>query len=222
MELIEAINSRKSIRGYKPTPVPKETLAQVLETSLRSPSAMNLQPWKFTILGGKVMEELKEALQEKVLAGEEGLPDFAPSPRLSGSYRERQVELAKGLFQLMGIAREDKKKRQEWTLKMTRFWDAPNAIIISLDEEVNSFLSIFSLGIIAQTIALAATNLGLGTCIEHDAVYFPAVIRQIAGIPESQKIAMGISIGYPDWDFPANKLESTREQLSDVAAWRGV
>ena len=115
MELIEAINSRKSIRGYKPTPVPKETLAQVLETSLRAPSAMNLQPWKFTILGGKVMEELKDALQEKVLAGEKGQPDFDSYPPLSGSYRERQVDLAKGLFQLMGIAREDKKKRQEWT-----------------------------------------------------------------------------------------------------------
>ena len=222
MELVEAINSRKSIRGYKPAPVPKETLAQVLETALRAPSAMNIQPWKLTILGGKVMEELKNALQEKVLAGEEGQPDFDPYPRLSGPYRERQVELAKGLFQLMDIAREDKKKRQEWILKMFRFWDAPNAIIIGLDEEVNSFLSIFSLGTIAQTIALAATNLGLGTCIEQEAVYYPAVIRQVAGIPESQKIAMGISIGYPDWAFPANKLESTREQLSDVATWRGV
>ena len=222
MELMEAIKSRKSIRGYKPTPVPKETLAKVLGTATRAPSAMNIQPWKFTILGGKVLDELKEALQEKFLAGVEPHPDFPPYPRLAGAYRNRQVEVGKGLFQLMDIAREDKGKRIEWGAKMIRFFDAPNAIIISLDEEVDGFLSIFSLGSVSQTIALAAVDFSLGTCIEHDPVYYPEVIRQIAGITESQKIAIGIAIGYPDWDFPANKLESAREPLDNIATWHGV
>mgnify|MGYP001073673107 CR=1 FL=1 len=222
MELLEAIKSRKSIRGYKPTPVPKEILTQILEIAFHAPSAMNIQPWKFTILGDKMLNELKEALQERFLAGVEPSPDFARYPRLAGVYRDRQVDLAKNLFQLMGIAREDKGRRMEWMLKMIRFFDAPNAIIISLDEEVNSFLSIFSLGTITQTIALAAVNFGLGTCIEQAAVYYPEVIRQITGIPESQQIAITIAIGYPDWDFPANKLKSTREPLANIGTWFGV
>ncbi len=222
MELVEAIKSRKSIRGYKPTPVPKETLGKVLEIATRAPSAMNIQPWKFTILGGKVLDELKEALQEKFLAGVEPHPDFGPYPRFTEVYRSRQVELGKSLFRLMDIAREDKGKRLEWGAKMIRFFDAPNAIIISLDEEISSFPSIFSLGTISQTIALAAVNFGLGTCIEQDSIFYPEVVRQITGIPESQKIAIGIAIGYPDWDFPANKLESAREPLDNLATWWGV
>jgi len=222
MELIEAIKSRRSIRGYKPTPVPKETLVQVLEVAIRAPSAMNIQPWKFTILGGKVLDELKEALQEQFLAGVEPNPDFGPFPRFEGVYRDRQVNLAKSLFQLMDIAREDKGKRTEWMLKMLRFFDAPNAIIISVDEGISSFLSIFSLGTVSQTIALAAVNFGLGTCIEQDSVFYPEVVRQITGIPELQKIALAIAMGYPDWDFPANKLKSTREPLSNIATWRGL
>ncbi len=222
MELVEAIKSRKSIRGYKPTPIPKEILANVLKTAIRAPSAMNIQPWKFTILGGKVLDELKQALQEKFLAGVEPYPDFGPYPHFTGIYRSRQVELGKSLFQLMGIAREDKGKRVEWTLKMIRFFDAPNAIIISVEKEVSDFLSIFSLGIISQTITLAAVDFGLGTCIEQDPVFYPEPIRQITGIPESQKIAIAIAIGYPDWDFPANKLESTREPLDNIATWLGV
>ena len=222
MELLEAIKSRKSIRGYKPTPVPKEILTQILEIAFHAPSAMNIQPWKFAILGDKMLNELKEALQERFLAGVEPSPDFARYPRLAGVYRDRQVDLAKNLFQLMDIAREDKGRRMEWMLKMIRFFDAPNAIIISLDEEVNSFLSIFSLGTITQTIALAAVNFGLGTCIEQAAVYYPEVIRQITGIPESQQIAITIAIGYPDWDFPANKLKSTREPLANIGTWFGV
>ena len=222
MELVEAIKSRKSIRGYKPTPVPKETLTQILEIAIHAPSAMNTQPWNFTILGGRVLDELKEALQEQFMAGIEPHPDFGPLPRFEGVYRDRQVDLAKSLFQLMDIARKDEGKRIEWMLKMIRFFDAPNAIIVSVHEEASNFLSIFSLGTISQSIALAAVNFGLGTCIEQDPVLYPEVIRQAAGIPESQKIAIGIAIGYPDWDFPANKLRSTRESLANIATWRGV
>ena len=222
MELIEAIKSRKSIRGYKPTPVPKKTLAEILEIATLSPSAMNIQPWKFYILGGNVLEELKKALQEKFLAGEEPRLDFGAMPRFEGVYRTRQIDLAKSLFQLMEIAREDTGKRTEWTLKMIRFFDAPNAIIITVDKEISDFLSIFSLGIISQTIALAAVDFGLGTCIEQDPAFYPEVIRQIAGIPESENISMAIAIGYPDWEFPANKLQSAREPLSNLATWCDV
>lgn len=222
MELIEAINLRMSVRGYKPTPVPKETLTQILEIAIRSPSALNTQPWKFTILGGKVLMEVREALQEQLLAGVEMHPDLPPSPPPSGIYRNRQVDLAKGLFQLMDIAREDKGKRMEWTARAFRLFDAPNAIIIGMDEEINSFSSIFSLGIISQTIALVAVSFGLGTCIEQNSALYPELIRKITGIPESQKIVAGMAVGYPDWDFPANKLQSAREPLSTVATWCGI
>ncbi|MCK4331565.1 MAG: hypothetical protein KAW81_03305, partial [Dehalococcoidia bacterium] len=67
-------------------------------------------------------------------------PDFPLQP-LTGVYRKRQVELAVALFQLMGIAREDTEKRDQWTLKMLRVFDAPNAIIVSMDEEVSSYLA---------------------------------------------------------------------------------
>ena len=222
MELVEAIKLRKSIRGYKPTPVPRETLAQILEIATRAASGMNIQPWKFTILGGSILDELKKVLQDKFLAGEEPTPDFGPMARPTGVYRERQITLAKDLFQLMNITREDKGKRVEWNSKMLRFFDAPNAIIISVDEEINGLLSIFSIGTVTQTIILTATDFGLGTCIELDPVSYSKAIRQITGIPESQKIVVAIAIGYPDWDFPANKLQTSREPLENIVTWLGM
>ena len=221
MELVEAIKSRRSIRGYKPTPVSKEILARVLEIATNAPSAMNTQPWKFTVLGGKVLDELREALQKRFLEGAEIHPDF-PLSTPSGVYRNRQVDLAKSLFQLLEIAREDKGKRTEWTAKAFRLFDAPNAIIVSMDAENSSFPYILSLGAVSQTIALVAVDFGLGTCIEGNSILYPEVIRQITGIPESQKILAGMAIGYPDWDFPANKLRSTREPLDKVTTWLGI
>lgn len=221
MELIEAIKSRRSIRGYKPTPVPKEILTEILEIATHAPSGLNIQPWEFTVLGGKVLDDLKQALQEQARAGTLPTPDF-PSKSLTGIYRQRQVELGIALYQLMGIAREDKEKRDQWMLKQLRAFDAPNAIIVSIDQEAESPIALFSLGTVTQTIALAAVGFGLGTCIQAALVYYPKVVKQIAGIPEPKKLVVGIAIGYPDWDFPPNKLQSTREPLANIATWRGV
>ena len=221
MEVMEAIESRRSIRGYKPIPVPKETLIQILEVAIRAPSYDNAQPWGFTILGGKVLNDLREALQQQSLAGMSPHPDF-PLETLGRVHRSRYVELAKSLFQLMDIAREDKEKRVQWLSKMVGFFDAPNAIIVTADAEFSGHYSMFCLGAVSQNIALAALNFGLGTCLDVAAIVYPEVIRSVVGIPESKKVAIGIAIGYPDWDFPANELRSTREPLENVATWRGV
>lgn len=222
MELIEAVKLRKSIRGYKPTPVPKEILSQILEIATRAPSGLNTQPWKFTVLGGKVLDDLKDALQKCFLQGAEMHPDFPLSPSIQGVYRERQVALGKSLYQLLGITKEDKGKQIEWMTKAFRFFDAPNAIIIGVDEAISGSMAMFSLGAVAQTIALVALHFGLGTCIEQNPVLYPEVVRKFTGIPESEKIAVAVAIGYPDWDFPANKLHSEREPLSKVVTWCGV
>lgn len=221
MELTEVIKYRRSIRGYKPTPVPRETLTEILELAIRAPSNLNIQPWEFTVLGGKVLDNVKQALQEQFLAGTEFHPDF-PIKTPTGIYRERQVELGVNLYQLMDIAKEDKEKKNQWLLKMLRFFDAPNAIIVSMDEEASSFWSMFSVGALSQTIALAATNFSLGTCIERETVGYPEVIRGITGIADSKKLAIGVAIGYPDWDFPANRLQSKREPSANITTWLGV
>jgi len=221
MELTEAIKSRKSIRGYKPTPVPREILTEILEIASHAPSSLNTQPWEITALGGKVLDELKEALQKRFVAGAETHPAF-PSAPPTGIYKKRQVELGVTLFQLMGITREDREKRDQWTLKALRAFDAPNAIIISIDQEISNFMAVFNIGVISQTIALAATNFGLGTCMMGWLVHYPDVVKQIAGIPESKKLVIGIAIGYPDWEFPANKLQSAREPLDNIVTFHGI
>jgi nitroreductase len=213
---------RKSIRGYKAVPVPKETLAQILDMASNAPSANNTQPWEFIILGGEVLDELKKILEEKYASRAQPHPDFELGRAPTGVYRSRQVALGKSLFQLMEITREDRERRRQWVLKMIRFFDAPNAIIIATDTEVSDHLSIFAIGAISQNIALAAVNFGLGTCIENVVVLYPEVIRQIARMPESKKIVIGIAIGYPDGDFPANKVQVSHEPLASITSWHGV
>jgi nitroreductase len=221
MDLIEAIKSRKSIRGYKPDPVPKEVLKEILEVSSRAPSSMNTQPWEVTIIAGEVIEKIKRANIKKLSSGEVPKPDVVRGERYTDKYRERQVAIGIQLFQLMNIAREDREKRAEWMKRGLQFFDAPAAIILSMDKSLGEVAQ-FDLGAISQTIALTALNYGLGTCIQGAGLMYPDVIRKLTGIPESRKINICLTIGYPDWDFPANKVQSEREPVENFTTWHGI
>lgn len=220
MDILEAIRARKSIRSFKPEPVPKEILEKIIDIARRSPSAANTQPWEITVVTGEVLDNIRKGNVELLTSGVTPEPDFPWGP-YENKYRQRQVDIGIQLYGLMGIARDDKERRAEWWQRGFRFFDAPAALILSVDRSLKGVLPLFDIGLIAQTICLAAMNYGLGTCIEMQGVMFPEVVRKFARIPESKRIVTSIAIGYPDWDFPANKLESKREPIEDFVTWYG-
>ncbi len=220
MDILEAIRTRKSVRGYKAAPIPQEILRKIIETAKHAPSAMNTQPWEITVVTGKVLDNIRGGQIELLKAG--ATPDIKiPSKPFEGKYRQRQLELAIQIFKLMGITREDKKKRAEWLERGYRFFDAPVAIILAVNSSLDETHSQFDIGAIAQTICLTAMKYGLGTCIMDQGIAFSEVVRRFAKISESKRIAASIAIGYPDWDFPANKLKSKREPLEEFVTWYG-
>lgn len=218
MDVAEAIRTRKSIRAFKPKQVKKEILREILEIAKRAPSAVNTQPWKFTVITGNVLENIKRANVEMLNSG---APIQLEHLDPGSVYRERQMELGKEIFRLMGIQRQDKDKRARWMERGFRYFDAPVAIIISVDSSIKDTDPELSIGAVVENICLVALNYGLGTCIEKQGVIYPEVLRKFAGIPERRLIITSIAIGYPDWDFPANKLESTRERLENITTWCG-
>jgi nitroreductase len=68
MQLIEAINQRRSIRSYKPDHVPKETIREILEAGNCAPSAKNSQPWRFTVLTGRSKDDYVSMLRTKIIS----------------------------------------------------------------------------------------------------------------------------------------------------------
>ena len=113
--------------------------------------------------------------------------------------------MAKQLFGAMEIAREDKEKRRWWTTRGFKFFDAPAAFIIYMDDELSD-LSKFDIGCLTQNICLAAMEYGL---------------RKYTDIPQNKKFVIGIAIGYPDENFPANSVKSDRAELDEITSWYG-
>ena len=68
---------------------------------------------------------------------------------------------------------------------------------------------------------LLATHYGLGTIPQAQAVVYGDIVRKVLNIPQSKLLALGIAIGYPDWDNPINQSRTEREPLAEVASWYG-
>jgi nitroreductase len=222
MDITEAIKSRKSIRGFKPDPVPREDLEKILEIASRAPSTMNTQPWEFLVIAGDVLRKISQGnvkmLRDGVMIHPEHVITGWPDKSV---YRERQVEVAKRIFRRMGIPREDKAKRAAWMERGFRFFDAPAAIILLTDTALTEAGPLMDMGAVMQTICLAALDYGLGTCIEDQGVMYPENIRSVIKVPDTKRIIISIAIGYPDLDFPANLIESPREDINNLITWCG-
>ena len=227
MDIVEAINQRKSIRAFKSDPVPKEVLKEIMELALRAPSWGNTQPWEFAIATGKKLEEIRQAYAEKAAAATQDNPDI-PRPRgFPQPYDTRYRAVGRRVLELKGISREDKERRIWWILQGLRLFEAPCAIYIYIDRSVYqqgdalNIWPVFDCGLVAENIMLLATGHGLGAIAQIQAVVYPDVLRKVLGIPDSKVIVLGIAIGYPDWDDPVNQFRSERELLDNVSTWYG-
>ena len=216
MDILDAVKKRKSIRGYKPDPVPKEVIRDILEVAKWAPSAMNTQPWEFVVVTGEPLRKIRDKSAEKHKAGEAPGPEHQVVGWTNDSiYRMRQVDLAKHIFQIMDIPREDKVKRTAWMERGFRYFDAPAAIIVFVDKTLSETGPMLDVGAFVQSICLAALPFGLGTCIHDQGVMYPDVVKQYANIPESKRLIIAISIGYPDDENIVNTITSTRESSVD-------
>jgi nitroreductase len=226
MDIIEAINQRRSIRAFKSEPVPKAILKEIIELALRAPSYDNTQPWELAIVTGKKLEEIRQAFVEKAAAGEPD-PDIPLVREFPQPYDIRRRVLGRKIFELKGIRRDDKEKRMWWLLQGLRSFEAPCVIYIYIDRSFYleggkpNIWPVFDCGSVAENIMLLATRYGLGTVAQIQAVLYPDVLRKVLGIPDSKIIVLGIAVGYPDWDDPVSELRSEREPLENVSNWYG-
>ncbi len=222
MNTIDAMKARKSIRGFKPDPVDRITIQKILEAAVRAPSAMNTQPWEFYVITGDALDRMRKQIVEKLNAGAPMQPDHHVTGWPPDSiYRDRQVRLAKQLFNLMDISREDKQKRAQWLERGFRFFDAPAAIIVVADKMLSESGPLFDIGAVVNNICLAALEFDLGTCIEDQGVLYPEVPREVAKIPDTKRLMIAVALGYPDPDFPANQVESDRVPVDEITTWIG-
>ena len=222
MEFDEVVQGRRSIRGYKPKPVPRKVLEEVLELAIRSPSSMNTQPWHLYVVSGEVLDRIRKENTERNLAGVAPSREIRSHGAYEGEHRKRQIEIAIQLFQAMGIERDDAERRQDWVLRGFRQFDAPVSVVVTYDKDLKGGdIAQFDCGAIVNALVTAAWSRGLGAVINSQGIMQSPVVREHAGIPDDQVIMICVAMGYPDDDFPANAVVSKRRSVAEVASFVG-
>ncbi|MCC3304301.1 nitroreductase [Sneathiella sp. HT1-7] len=221
MDFDTIVRGRRSIRGYKPDPIPKDVLKEIIDIAARAPSSMNTQPWHLHVISGEPLDRIRAGNTERNLAGVPSSREFRVEDKYEGVHRDRQVKVAVQLFEAMGIERHDAERRQEWVLRGFRQFDAPVSVIVAYDKNLQGDIRHFDLGAITYGLVLAAWSRGIGAVINSQGIMQSPVVREHAGIPENHVIQTAVAMGYPDDSFPANAVVSTRRPVEEVATFIG-
>lgn len=218
----DVVLGRRSTRGFLRKPVPKALVRDVLALAMRAPSSYNTQPWNFYVVAGDALDRIRAGNVERNLAGVPSSREFRTNGESVGVHRHRQVEVAKQLFAVMGIAREDREKRQDWILRGFRQFDAPVSVVVTYDRAIHgSDIGPFDCGAVTNAIVNAAWSRGLGCVINSQGIMQSPVVREHAGIAEDQVIMICIAMGFPDETFPANSVVSTRKSVDEATTFVG-
>lgn len=207
MTLDEAIRRRHSVRGFLPAEVPEDLLREVFALAQAAPSNCNAQPWVPHVVSGPALQGLRAKLVAAAAHNMAGEPDWpSAGGYYRGVYRERQVEAARALYGALGIDRHDTDGRREAFLRNLDFFGAPHAAFVFMPRPFGT-REATDLGIWAQTLMLALTSRGIGSCAQGALGLFPAIVREHLGLGEEQRLLFGISFGYED---PADKANAAR------------
>ena len=210
----EAVASRRSVRGFLPNPVDLDLVARILAVARRAPSGSNIQPWQVHVLTGQPLRTLAEELTSVFLAGEPEAPDYAYYPtHWRSPYIERRRQTGWSLYALTGVERGDHEAGQRQRAKNYSFFGAPVGLVFAIDRDLNPGSWVDN-GMFMQNVMVLARGHGLHTCPLAAIGNYPPIVRRHLGIPDSQMVIAGMAIGHEDVQEPANRLRTTREELS--------
>lgn len=213
MSLIDAVYSRRSVRGFLDKEVPQATLDRIFEIAQKSPSNCNVQPWKVYVASGALKDRLRKEMVERTAGGVTPNPDYEYRGDFQNEYRKRQVDCAVALYNEMGIGRDDKPGRLRAVLRNFEFFDAPYIAFIGMNPNFGTTVAI-DVGMFAQTLMLTLVAFGLHSCPMGTMRNYPDLVREAFDIQDGTKILFGISFGFEDPGVPANRTRTTRDPIS--------
>jgi len=203
--------SRRSIRGFLPTPVEPDLLERVFETAAFAPSNCNTQPWYSYVVSGEMRDRLSRIFMETIAQGNYSL-DFPYDAKYEGIYRQRQLDVGLLLYKALGVTREDREGKRKAFLRNLEFFDAPHVVFIFMPDWCG-IREACDVGMYAQNLMLAMRAQGISSCPQTILGYDADSVRRELDIGAGMKLLFGISFGYEDPDLPENRIIPDRATL---------
>lgn len=217
-EIVDAaIISRRSIRAFLPTPIPREDIERILDVAAHAPSGSNTQPWKVYVLTGQAKERLSDAITAAYadpMQAREHTEEYAYYPREWVSpYVDRRRKVGWDLYALLGLTRDNKAGMAAQHARNYRFFDAPVGLIFTIDRVMDQG-SWLDYGMFLENIMIAARGRGLDTCPQAAFTQFHRIIEQQLRLPGNEMVVCGMALGFADRSKIENSLITEREPVS--------
>lgn len=218
--LIDAlIRSRKTVRAFRPDPVPRSWLVEILEVARMAPSNFNSQPWRVHVLAGKAKRALSQAISRAHSANIH--PPFSPFPQPPPPDCAARVDdFGRRYYAALGIDRADVAARARQTGRNFLFFEAPVGFIFTIDSALTKH-SWLDCGLFLQSLMLAAHARGLATCPQVSFVRYQPIIAEQLGLAPEEAVTCGLSLGFADDHAAVNQLGMPREPLATFTRWLG-
>jgi nitroreductase len=217
-----AITSRRSVRAFLPTEVPRAVIAEILDAAARAPSGTNMQPWRGYVLTGAPRDALCAAVQTVFDAQEVGhrhevqyYPDAFFEPYLS-----RRRKVGWDLYGRLGIGRGDAEKMRAQHRRNFQFFDAPVGMVFTVHRGLATG-SWLDYGMFLENVMVAARARGLDTCAQAAWTHYHKVIRPLLGLTPDEVVVCGMALGFADPDAPENGLVTERVTSAGFMSWHG-
>ncbi|MEP6784901.1 MAG: nitroreductase [Sphingomonadales bacterium] len=219
MKVSEAVAARRSVRGFRDTPVDVDRLRVLVVEASRAASGGNLQPWHVDIVTEGAMTRLKGIMRETLASGGTETPEYDIYPRdLVSPYRDRRFAVGEAMYAHIGIPREDKAARRMWFARNFAFFGAPAALFVTVDRRMGP-PQWSDLGMFLQNFMLLAVEAGLATCPQECWAMYPETVKAFLGTPDERMLFCGMAVGYEDTSEAANALRTSR---ADPDEWVNV
>ncbi|MHB1463684.1 MAG: nitroreductase [Thermoleophilia bacterium] len=221
MNVTEALKLRHTGRAFTPEPVDKETLLEILEAANATPSWANTQPWEIYLAAGEPLQRLRAACLASFNGNQPPQQDLARPGKWPPQIEERMHELGKKRFESLGIRREDDEARRAMSANGIGFFGAPAVVFICMDRSLSQW-SVFDLGMLSQSIMLAATERSIGSAVAYAFVAYPQLIRAELDVPNEFSVVIGIALGHEDAEHVQNRFRAPRRPLTEVVRVAGL
>ncbi|MDM0070049.1 nitroreductase [Variovorax sp. J31P207] len=213
------VRSRRSVRAFKPQPLRRDIVEEILEDAAAAPSGANIQPWRVYVVSGEVKDALAETLVAASRAGTVPAPTHFPEP-LPDLFRARLLDFGARYYASLEIDRGDAAARMRQTEKNYSFFGAPVGLIFSIDRRLKPH-SWIDLGLFAQNLMIAAKARGIDTCPQVAFAPFHDPIAAHLQMPPHEQTAFGMAMGYGDLEAPVNRAGMPREHRHEFARLLG-
>ena len=219
MSVSEAVASRRSVRAFRDTPVPIETLRRVLDRARWAPSGCNFQPWEATVVAGEPLRALQERMKTTPMQDPKEYTWSEPEVLPECLARLRGV--GKAMFTAMGIAREDTAARTAAMMDNVVSFGAP-ALLLVYFPRVMGPPQWSDVGRWLQTIMLLLREEGLDSCPQEFLALHARLIKDFIGVSDESHIFFcGLAIGHRNEAAPINSFEREREDLDAKVRFLG-